>query len=228
MIWWLQGVSNCPKRLTLSTLERSTWSHSMMLSNHIASTDTVSEQLRRWTRNPLGSARRGSNPLGVVLPLLLLLVLLQTWLFAFAPQLPWAFAHHLFFSPAHGTESKRMSRGVWCVESAQNSEENTNLPPGCSSSWVGYSTPTKMWMRQARFAVQQRLCHAIPRGEHALLSLSTSRVHPKTNEAREIRTPNLLIWSQTRCRCVIPPLIFLRCKSTSNPSLSMGADPLAG
>ena len=28
--------------------------------------DTVSEWLRRWTRNPLGSARRGSNPLGVV------------------------------------------------------------------------------------------------------------------------------------------------------------------
>ena len=28
--------------------------------------DTVSERLRRWTRNPLGSARRGSNLLGVV------------------------------------------------------------------------------------------------------------------------------------------------------------------
>ena len=28
--------------------------------------DTVSERLMRWTRNPLGSARRGSNPLGVV------------------------------------------------------------------------------------------------------------------------------------------------------------------
>ena len=27
--------------------------------------DTVSEWLRRWTRNPLGSARRGSNPLAV-------------------------------------------------------------------------------------------------------------------------------------------------------------------
>ena len=27
--------------------------------------DTVSERLRRWTRNPLGSARRDSNPLGV-------------------------------------------------------------------------------------------------------------------------------------------------------------------
>ena len=25
------------------------------------------------------------------------------------------------------------------------------------------------------------------------------------NEAREIRTPNLLIWSQTRCRCAIAP-----------------------
>ena len=29
--------------------------------------DTVSERLRRWTRNPLGSARRGSNPLGVAI-----------------------------------------------------------------------------------------------------------------------------------------------------------------
>ena len=29
--------------------------------------DTVTEWLRWWTRNPLGSARRGSNPLGVVL-----------------------------------------------------------------------------------------------------------------------------------------------------------------
>ena len=28
--------------------------------------DTVPERLRGWTRNPLGSARRGSNPLGVV------------------------------------------------------------------------------------------------------------------------------------------------------------------
>ena len=27
--------------------------------------DTVSEWLRRWTRNPLGSAREGSNPFGV-------------------------------------------------------------------------------------------------------------------------------------------------------------------
>ena len=26
------------------------------------------------------------------------------------------------------------------------------------------------------------------------------------NEGREIRTPNLLIWSQTRCRCAMPPL----------------------
>ena len=25
-------------------------------------------------------------------------------------------------------------------------------------------------------------------------------------EAREIRTPNLLIWSQTRCRCAIAPM----------------------
>ena len=28
---------------------------------------------------------------------------------------------------------------------------------------------------------------------------------PAKIESREIRTPNLLIWSQTRCRCAIPP-----------------------
>ena len=29
------------------------------------------------------------------------------------------------------------------------------------------------------------------------------------SEGREIRTPNLLIWSQTRCRCAIPPMTFI-------------------
>jgi hypothetical protein len=37
----------------------------------VASHDTVSERLRRWTRNPLGSARRGSNPIGVAFCLVL-------------------------------------------------------------------------------------------------------------------------------------------------------------
>ena len=30
---------------------------------------------------------------------------------------------------------------------------------------------------------------------------------PLKSEAREIRTPNLLIWSQTRCRCAMPPML---------------------
>ena len=45
------------------------------------------------------------------------------------------------------------------------------------------------------------------------LCISTNR-STRLNEGREIRTPNLLIWSQTRCRCAIPPMtkIFdLRC-----------------
>ena len=33
--------------------------------------DTLSEWLRRWARNPLGSARKDSNPLGVALPFVL-------------------------------------------------------------------------------------------------------------------------------------------------------------
>ena len=37
----------------------------MMRKNQIHHHDSVTEWLRWWTRNPLGSARRGSNPLAV-------------------------------------------------------------------------------------------------------------------------------------------------------------------
>ena len=36
-----------------------------MHASILVAIDTLAEWLRRWTRNPLGSARRGSNPLGV-------------------------------------------------------------------------------------------------------------------------------------------------------------------
>ena len=42
-------------------------------------------------------------------------------------------------------------------------------------------------------------------GEHAGLNMRTSVKWQ--SEAREIRTPNLLIWSQTRYRCAIAPVI---------------------
>ena len=45
------------------------------------------------------------------------------------------------------------------------------------------------------------------------------------NEGREIRTPNLLIWSQTRCRCAIPPsatMGFVIPSVAKRPSMDMG------
>jgi hypothetical protein len=36
------------------------------------------------------------------------------------------------------------------------------------------------------------------------------------HEGREIRTPNLLIWSQTRYRCAIPPLHLTPGDATSD------------
>ena len=41
------------------------WNVAFDLNSKFDAEDTVSEWLRRWTRNPLGSARRGSNPLAV-------------------------------------------------------------------------------------------------------------------------------------------------------------------
>ena len=43
------------------------WQMAMRLIHEHKFYDTLSEWLRRWTRNPLGSARRGSNPLGVAI-----------------------------------------------------------------------------------------------------------------------------------------------------------------
>ena len=42
----------------------------------------------------------------------------------------------------------------------------------------------------------------------AYFQLQKSNFNHCKNEGREIRTPNLLIWSQTRCRCAIPPMTY--------------------
>ena len=36
-----------------------------------------------------------------------------------------------------------------------------------------------------------------------------TKVRKLKTDSREIRAPNLLIWSQTRCHCAIPPLVNL-------------------
>ena len=58
-VWWAESeyCNGQATRLAITKLR-------VEMDGH----DTVSEWLRRWTRNPLGSARRGSNPLGVVVP----------------------------------------------------------------------------------------------------------------------------------------------------------------
>ncbi len=42
------------------------WRGLVCATLQISKHDTVPEWLRGWTRSPLGSARRGSSPLGVV------------------------------------------------------------------------------------------------------------------------------------------------------------------
>ena len=65
----IRGTASTPRSTRLRYMHtlytKGAWPHTacvVCLPPH----DTVSEWLRRWTRNPLGSARRGSNPLGVV------------------------------------------------------------------------------------------------------------------------------------------------------------------
>ena len=58
---------------------------------------------------------------------------------------------------------------------------------------VGSSPTVGVFARRAKFTQPLYSCH--------LAKEDTSQ-----NEGREIRSPTLLIWSQTRCRCAIPPI----------------------
>ena len=58
----------CPGGRGLSAVRRWEALAQVIANQALLQQDTLSEWLRRWTRNPLGSARKGSNPLGVALP----------------------------------------------------------------------------------------------------------------------------------------------------------------
>ena len=70
-------------------------------------------------------------------------------------------------------------------------------------------------VRADRSAVSKQLRATLrTRAETLLLQHFATRLSHRspchnTIEGREIRTPNLLIWSQTRCRCAIPPSVQL-------------------
>jgi hypothetical protein len=54
-------------------------------------------------------------------------------------------------------------------------------------------------------SVGGRAAGATPRPTRSRQAAPFAGRPARQNEGREIRTPNLLIWSQTRCRCAIPP-----------------------
>ena len=60
-----KGVGSNPTAVIFEKLYCTCRSSDLFLLNAYNSVDTVSEWLRSWTRNPMGFARRGSNPLGV-------------------------------------------------------------------------------------------------------------------------------------------------------------------
>ena len=61
----LKDITNADNAMLGRCAETSEFSTLLNGNSRYRARDTVSEWLRRWTRNPLGSARRGSNPLGV-------------------------------------------------------------------------------------------------------------------------------------------------------------------
>ena len=94
---------------------------------------------------------------------------------------------------------------------------NVHWPRRESLSWLErYSFVVRLLIRLSR----QRLCSELTPLESLVLHILSyfkfesfksqikyNLLIAKNYEDRETRTPNLLIWSQTRCRCVIAPLL---------------------
>ena len=79
-------------------------------------------------------------------------------------------------------------------------------PRGCvaSSSRITSRSSRLSWM-YARCPTQPSATQRIAPNPSDRGYTFTSPFRKITNEARDIQTPNLLIWSQTRCRCAIAP-----------------------
>ena len=60
------------------------------------------------------------------------------------------------------------------------------------------------------------------RGEHQKACRLPRALATRKNEGREIRTPNLLIWSQTCYRCAIPPVPSNALKTSMGSSHACG------
>ncbi len=69
----------------------------------------------------------------------------------------------------------------------------------------------KAWARKVCRAVATAAERRGGKGHELFNGVVSAFRHPQSarpeGEGREIRTPNLLIWSQTRCRCAIPPVL---------------------
>lgn len=81
-----------------------------------------------------------------------------------------------------------------------------------TSVWAGKTGRTLRPCLHCRAPSMYRLL-TIPLGTDGQTCGAESQ---RANEAREIRTPNLLIWSQTRCRCAIAPCFHVP-SSASHP-----------
>ena len=146
--------------------------------------DTVSEWLRRWTRNPLGSARRGSNPLGVVCaPRMVVREVWPSWKAAWPAE-----AHKggtcsvgLALSGKPSTKGKVLSeRAARALAQASQSFALSR-----TRAWAWDKEPTKKETRakmraegSARSGFSRRLLQLIPgssRGSAAVLASSAAR-----------------------------------------------------
>ncbi len=123
-----------------------------------------------------------------------------------------------------GGKKKRRNQGLWLWQHFVAMPSITSLafplppilPSSCShpsrvSSYfakLGEGEGEKQAAPRARpprstFGNLQNKASDLNYGTHWCCSQGNTK--RRKYEGREIRTPNLLIWSQTRCRCAIPP-----------------------
>ena len=140
---------------------------------------------------------------------------------AWTERRPWQYSNLqslVRHSPEGVQESNALS--IWPQGQAPTWREQKDDPGRIRTCMNWFTAPVKTHSAQHsifRLNVSTRiqcLIHSatgssasIVRKNNETLADLGSACMGKENEGREIRTPNLLIWSQTRCRCAIPPLV---------------------
>ena len=119
-------------------------------------------------------------------------------------------------------QDRAIGPAAWQPGNLANQQSSFSEAIGIHLDCIGFTIMAQLHAQRRagvplpqRHSLRQCCAHGFNAGApHAPSSRSACYWPHQKNEARAIRTPNLLIWSQTRCHCAIAPLVYMDVAAT--------------